>query len=66
MGGAGETIHPANTEERIVAITQGRVQRIGYRDRVCDETFDTDIPGWVKNSYTQKKIGLYPTSPPLS
>ncbi|HIJ05871.1 MAG: Acylphosphatase-like protein [Methanomicrobiales archaeon 53_19] len=35
--------------KRFVAIADGRVQRVGYRDHVFDETFGTDISGYVKN-----------------
>ncbi|MFA5614559.1 MAG: acylphosphatase [Methanoculleus sp.] len=37
---------------RIVVTAQGRVQRVGYRERVYDETFDKDISGYVKNLNT--------------
>ncbi|MDO9540674.1 MAG: acylphosphatase [Methanocalculus sp.] len=35
--------------KRFVAIAKGRVQRVGYREHVYNETFDIDISGYVKN-----------------
>lgn len=35
--------------KRFVAIAKGRVQRVGYREYVYNETFETDISGYVKN-----------------
>ncbi|MCP1715112.1 acylphosphatase [Methanocalculus alkaliphilus] len=35
--------------KRFVAIARGRVQRVGYREHVYNETFETDISGYVKN-----------------
>jgi len=35
--------------KRFVATAQGRVQRVGYRDHVYNETFDRDISGYVRN-----------------
>ncbi|RQD81806.1 MAG: acylphosphatase [Methanocalculus sp. MSAO_Arc1] len=35
--------------KRFVAIADGRVQRVGYRDHVFEETFGMDISGYVKN-----------------
>ncbi|GAA5262946.1 acylphosphatase [Methanocalculus sp. MC3] len=35
--------------KRFVAIAKGRVQRVGYREHVYNETFETDISGYVKN-----------------
>ncbi len=35
--------------KRFVAIADGRVQRVGYREHVYDETFGIDISGYVKN-----------------
>lgn len=35
--------------KRFVAIAKGRVQRVGYREHVYNEVFDTDISGYVKN-----------------
>ena len=35
--------------KRIVAIARGRVQRVGYRERVYNETFERNISGYVKN-----------------
>ncbi len=37
------------TMKRFVAIAKGRVQRVGYREHVYNETFETDISGYVKN-----------------
>ncbi|NLA38052.1 MAG: acylphosphatase [Methanomicrobiales archaeon] len=34
---------------RFVAIAQGRVQRVGYREHVYGATFDRAISGYVKN-----------------
>ncbi|MFA7563175.1 MAG: acylphosphatase [Methanoculleus sp.] len=38
--------------KRFVATAQGRVQRVGYRDHVYNETFERDIFGYVKNLET--------------
>lgn len=38
--------------KRFVAIAKGRVQRVGYREHVYNETFETDISGYVKNLET--------------
>ena len=35
--------------KRFVAIADGRVQRVGYREHVFEETFGMDISGYVKN-----------------
>ncbi|WP_346865756.1 acylphosphatase [Methanocalculus sp. MSAO_Arc2] len=35
--------------KRFVAIAKGRVQGVGYREYVYNETFETDISGYVKN-----------------
>jgi acylphosphatase len=35
--------------KRFVAIAKGRVQRVGYREHVFNETFGMDISGYVKN-----------------
>ena len=34
---------------RFVATAGGRVQRVGYREHVYDETFERDVSGYVKN-----------------
>ena len=34
---------------RFVATARGRVQRVGYRERVYNETFERNISGYVKN-----------------
>ncbi|NLB01038.1 MAG: acylphosphatase [Methanomicrobiales archaeon] len=38
--------------KRFVATARGRVQRVGYRDHVYNETFERDIFGYVKNLKT--------------
>jgi acylphosphatase len=38
--------------KRFVATARGRVQRVGYRDHVYNETFERDISGYVKNLET--------------
>ena len=35
--------------KRFVAIARGRVQRVGYREHVYNETFERDISGYVMN-----------------
>ena len=35
--------------KRFVATARGRVQRVGYREHVYNETFERDISGYVKN-----------------
>ena len=35
--------------KRFVAVAQGRVQRVGYREHVYNETFERNISGYVKN-----------------
>ncbi len=35
--------------KRFVATARGRVQRVGYREHVYNETFDRNISGYVKN-----------------
>jgi acylphosphatase len=35
--------------KRFVATARGRVQRVGYREHVYDETFERNISGYVKN-----------------
>jgi acylphosphatase len=35
--------------KRVVATARGRVQRVGYREHVYNETFERDISGYVKN-----------------
>ena len=35
--------------KRVVATARGRVQRVGYREHVYNETFEQDISGYVKN-----------------
>ena len=35
--------------KRFVAIAKGRVQKVGYREHVFNETFGMDISGYVKN-----------------
>ncbi|KUK98551.1 MAG: Acylphosphatase, partial [Methanoculleus marisnigri] len=35
--------------KRFVAIARGRVQRVGYREHVYNETFERNISGYVKN-----------------
>ncbi|KAF5060672.1 MAG: acylphosphatase [Methanoculleus marisnigri] len=35
--------------KRFVAVAQGRVQRVGYREHVYNETFERSISGYVKN-----------------
>ncbi|NLM30179.1 MAG: acylphosphatase [Methanomicrobiales archaeon] len=35
--------------KRFVAIAQGRVQKVGYREHVYGATFDLEISGYVKN-----------------
>ncbi len=35
--------------KRFVATARGRVQRVGYRERVYNETFERNISGYVKN-----------------
>ncbi len=35
--------------KRFVAIAKGRVQKVGYREHVFNETFGKDIYGYVKN-----------------
>lgn len=37
---------------RFVATAGGRVQRVGYREHVYNETFERDISGYVKNLKT--------------
>ncbi len=34
---------------RFSAVAAGRVQRVGFREHVYKETFNTDISGYVKN-----------------
>jgi len=38
--------------KRFAATARGRVQRVGYRDHVYNETFERDIFGYVKNLET--------------
>ncbi|WP_243670666.1 acylphosphatase [Methanoculleus chikugoensis] len=38
--------------KRFVATARGRVQRVGYRDHIYNETFERDISGYVKNLET--------------
>ncbi len=35
--------------KRFVATARGRVQRVGYREHVYNETFERNISGYVKN-----------------
>jgi len=35
--------------KRFVAIAEGRVQGVGYREHVYNETFETNITGYIKN-----------------
>ncbi len=35
--------------KRFVAIARGRVQRVGYREHVYNETFERNISGYVRN-----------------
>ena len=39
----------ANTEARLHAVVEGRVQGVGYRYFVEDEAMSLDLKGWVRN-----------------
>lgn len=43
------TLYKDYEMKRFVAIADGRVQRVGYREHVFEETFGKDISGYVKN-----------------
>ncbi len=38
-----------NTEARLHAVVEGRVQGVGYRYFVEDEAMSLDLKGWVRN-----------------